>query len=401
MQTKRFAIGALSLFALSMISPVLNSDSNRLNLYVHQARAFLEGRLDITNTIDEKDNIQDTSLSGGKRYVAFPPFPAVLLIPFVALFEGANTVLIALLLTVTNVYLFLTILRKLEVPGQDAIWLCIALFLGTAYWMTIKGSDQVTYFAHIVCVSLVITAIRESLFKSRGWLIGICLGCAFLSRQMTLYTLFFFVPLIWFYGRQMAPKMKVFNISVLLVVFGLCVLCYLYYNSLRFDDPFDTGYSHMSINAVLSDRVEKYGNFHAAYLPFNFVYMFFQGPHLIFEHHLRPSIMDPYGTSITFASPFVFGIFWAKGKKELIYGAGLAIALAMMHILMYYNNGWVQLNAQRFTLDFILIVMFLLALSIKQLQKKIFYAAIAYAVTLNLLSMAIVPLGKVLYETVS
>lgn len=385
--TYLFVIGSVGLFFISLISPLLQ-DSGLINLSVIQAEAFLQGRLDIPKIIN------DTAVYNNKNYVPFPPFPSVLVMPVLGLFGSVNPTFVSIILTVISVFTFWSILKKLDVDSKSAVWLILAFFLGTSYWFVVKGSMGVWHFAHVVAVAFILFSIRETLGNGRGYLAGLFLGCAFLSRQLSLYTsIFIIVGLITNVNYQ-TKACKIKNIVSFLFVFGIFVLIYLYFNAVRFGNPMDTGYSYIMVQNELVPRLNNYGLFNLAYVPFNFIYMFLQGPHFIFGDSIMPKEMDVFGTSLTFASPFVFAAFWAKGNKLLIGSAWLAIGLALIHMLLYYNNGWVQINGQRFTLDFLPILIVLVALSINHINKKALYAGVAYSVVLNTISFYLVPLLK-------
>lgn len=365
------------LFLTSLILPLLK-DNNTQNLAVLQAKAFLNGRLDISGTVN------DTAQYAGKNYVPFPPFPAVLMLPFLYLFGAANATMIALLLTFLNIFIFRNILKKLSIDSITISWLLIGFFLGSAYWLAVKSSFGVWHFAHVVAVTFILLAIREGLISGRGYLAGLFLGFAFLSRQLSVYSAIFIIAALITNSHHESKEAKVKSIVGFMLAFGLMGLVYLYFNAIRFDDPLDTGYAYIMSHQDPSSRFDQYGLFHWAYLPFNFIYMFIQGPHFTFEGSTIPQGVDLYGTSLTFASPFVFFSLCAKGNKLLIRSAWLAVGLCLVHMLFYYNNGWVQVNAQRFTLDFLPILMILVALSSKYVNKKLLYASIAYAVILNM-----------------
>ena len=85
METKKFnqflwlMIPVILLF--SMFSTIFENNG-RNNLYVYQAQAFLEGHLNIAEDINNLPG--EVALSNGKFYNIFPPFPTVVLLPFVA-----------------------------------------------------------------------------------------------------------------------------------------------------------------------------------------------------------------------------------------------------------------------------------------------------------------------------
>ena len=62
-------------------------------------------------------------------------------------------------------------------------------------------------------------------------------------------------------------------------------------------------------------------------------------------------IRDGLGASRRGPGPFVRAAFCAR-RDRLVWAAWAVVALTAFVTLFYYNNGWVQFNAQRFTLDF-------------------------------------------------
>lgn len=379
--TRLFFLLCIVLFLLSIIFPVLR-DTGWKNLYVYQADAFLHGRLDIDKPLP------DAALHNGKYYVPFPPMPAVLITPVLAIFGGVNTTLISVLLTILNVYLLWNILTAFKLDPRTTGYILIAFFLGTGYWSLVRGSVGVWHFAQIVAVTFILLSIRETLGRHRGWLAGILLGCAFLCRQLSIYSSIFIVGLLLMNTAQSTRNTKLK--TLLGFGFSMCLMLavYLLFNTARFGTPFDTGYTYLLGTEFGASRLAKYGLFNPAYIPFNFIYMFLQGPHFIFNSPTStiPSGIDLFGTSLTFASPFVFASLWAKGNRVLIYSAWAAVLCSIIHMLLYFNNGWAQVNTQRFTLDFLPIIMILIALSVKYINRKILYAGIVYAVALNLIT---------------
>jgi len=377
---------ALAVFLFTVGRAVL-LDSGAKNLYAHQANAFLEGRLDIP------DKLSDVSVFEGKYYVPFPPFPALLLTPLVALLgvERTNATLVAVVLTILSVYTLFRILKQIEIDNGTILWVGFGFFLGTGYWYTVRMSTLVWYFAHVVSVAFILLAVRETLGKGRGILAGLFLGAALLSRQLTVYTSVFLLIALWIHRKNISTRARLREAVGFSFSLGLCLAAYLFYNWARFGHFLDTGYAYLDLGEFLESRVSKYGLFHPAYFPFNFVYMFLQGPHLVFEDGLFPIGMDKLGTSLVYASPFVITAFFARWNGALLTGAWCSIGLTLFHMLLYYNNGWIQINSQRFSLDFLPLLILLVALSSRRVDNRILRAAIAYSVFLNILALFILP----------
>ena len=114
------------------------------NSYAVLADAFLHGRLDVSQCVDI-----DCAIYQDKFYVVFPPAPAILSMPFVAVFGTSFAGFIALA-TVhhRNVgVLWWRIFAALRVERMTAVWLLIALAFGTPlYYVTIRG-DGVWFLA--------------------------------------------------------------------------------------------------------------------------------------------------------------------------------------------------------------------------------------------------------------
>jgi hypothetical protein len=398
---------ALLIFTVSSWDAI-RQDSGDQNLYVHQAQAFLHRRLDINVAL------HDTAMRDGKYYVVFPPFPALLLVPCVALLgvAGTKTVLISVFISVLNVTLLVRILERLEVAPHHALWAAAAFFLGTAYWSSLRVSFGVWFFAHIVAVGCTLLAIDQALGRGSGVLTGLFLGMAFLTRQLAVYHAIFLAAALWYNPRYADKRPRWTNWAGFAGAFGLCVCVYLAFNWLRFGDPLDTGYAYLPLGGHLKERVEQFGLFSIAYVPFNFAYMFLQGFHLEFTSPtlLTFADVDPFGTAITFASPFIFTAFWARrivfGKlhrrktggaennlvKNLLRAAWASVCLTLIHLLLYYNNGSRQWNAQRFSLDFLPVLIILVAVGVRPQNEKLWKATIVYSIFLNVLTLMLMAL---------
>ncbi len=397
------------------------------NLYTLQAEAFLHGQAAI------RPGYYDEAVYQGRSYVPFPPFPALLLLPTTALLgiTPLPVLFLNVVLTALNVRTLWRILRRLEVAPEAVPWLLVAFFLGTAYWLTIIHFPETYFIAHLAAITAMLLAIDEALGKGRGLLVGSLLGVAFLSRQLSLYTAPFFLVALWMHGDPIDSaihgsrtanllaflairrsrlanllaflairRSRIANLLAFALGLGACVVTYLAFNWLRFGNPLDTGYAYISLEGFLKQRVERYGLFNLAYLPFNLVHMFLQGFHIRFDSRdLVTAIqMDSFGTSLPFASPFVLLAFWARWKKWLLGAAWIAIILPLANMLLYYNNGWIQDNAQRFTLDFMPILIVLVALGSGKIQGKVWKAAVVLAVLLNALALFGVPLIQALQD---
>ncbi len=391
---------------LSLVAPDIWSATGERNHCVHQAAALLAGRLDVTATA----NFEDLSVFAGRKYVAFPPLPSFLVLPLVWLFGfGTNTALIALALTALSAALLVRIAARLGVSRSSAAWLVAAFLAGSVYLPVLARAYEAWQFAQVCAVAAMLLAIDESLGRRRGWLCGLWCGLAVLSRQMSIYSaVLLLIALLQVdvaarrAGEGLLPSLpapaagearRLRRAIGFLIALGLCIAAQLAWNGARFGNPLDTGYSYMPLSGFLEARVERYGLFHVAYVPFNLYQLLLAGFHVEMQPplYLWPARMDPFGTSLMMASPFVLLALLARRPALLVVAAWASVALAAGHASLYYNNGWAQTNGQRFSLDFLPVLMVLVIAGVRCGAGGWWRWLVVYAIVLNIAALAIVP----------
>ena len=354
MSAAKSALGWLALallavlLAASLLDP-LGKAHGEANLHALQAQAFLEGRFDLPR------HYHDTAVYEGRYYVPFPPALAILMLPLVALLglRATNTVAWSLAVTLLSAWLLWRILRRLQVDKGAIPWLLVAFFLGTVYWSCLTMSSGVWFTAHIASVAAFLLATNEALGKKRGLLVGLYLGIAFLSRQLTLALAPFLLALLLWEGELATARLRWRRAFGLAAGCAVCVALYLAFNWVRFGNPFDTGYRYLQLGGFLLARFLDHGLLSPRYVFFNALYLFVQGFHINFwgNRSLLMQGMDGFGTSLLAASPFLLAALAARWRKPLLWAAWVSVALCLAPQLFYYNNGWWQINGQRFAMD--------------------------------------------------
>jgi hypothetical protein len=383
------ALVAVCLVGFSLKDPIRRSGG--ANLHTHQANAFVHGQLHI---MEHEDYVHDLAKHDGLNYSVFPPFPAILLAPFVSVLgmDKTNPVLLCVALTILNIVVLWRILGLVDVDPKGRAWWVAAFFLGTAYWFCLANSHEIYFYAHIVAVTCLLLAAHEALGKGRAYLVGFCLGAAFLSRQLSLYSFIFASAALWCPAVKRSWQRRIADLATLSLSFGSCVIIYCLFNYVRFGNMLDTGYQYMPLQSFLAARVAEHGVFSLAYAPFNFIHMFVQGFHVSFiGRELLVPQLDRFGTSLTMASPFIFLALWSKGPRLILAAAWCTVGLTIAHQLFYYNNGFVQFNAQRFTLDFMPVLIILIAVGAKRCSIPLVKGLIVYAVVLNVITLVGIP----------
>ena len=370
--------------------------------HVRLAAELLKGRLEFSEAF-----YKDIAIYNGRYYSPFPPFPALFLVPFVAMFgvDLATMALTPLLAALTGVVLF-RLLRALGIREAVGLWTTAGFLFGTVYWLTVRFCFD-TYFAHVLAVGLVFMAMEAAVSRRSGWWIGLYLGGAFLSRQTTILAL----PFVWLLrldpaapaGSWRPLKPLLSSLPGLAAALGL----YCGYNWIRFGSPFESGYAYIQEYSWYLTRMEKWGIQSWAYVPSNFVRLFLQGFAIEFT---GPDLMIPTistsGTSLTFASPFLFfafrGLFPRRAWLNLAGWGGIVLCAIVTLTNKNGMGGW-QINGMRYALDFLPVLLIFAARGMEREADTPYHfvwkGAILYSIALNLLAIALYYLPKFFPES--
>jgi hypothetical protein len=178
------------------------------------------------------------------------------------------------------------------------------------------------------------------------------------------------------------------------------VAVYCLYNWLRFGDPMDTGYAYLMTDAdgetnFIGHRIQDIGLFSSRYVPFNLVHLFFEGPNFGFTNEYLTQFggVSPLGTSILIASPFILLAWFVPLKRQIVVGL-LCAATICITMLFYHNNGYSQYGVQRFTLDWLPVIFFALAMGPIKDQGPAFRVLVVYAIALNAVTLGLLVLSQ-------
>src|SRR5262249_38057616 len=137
-------------------------------------------------------------------YVAFPPFPAVLMMPAVAIAGlRMNDVIFTILLAALVPALLVGLLRRLRELGlsrrteREDLWLVTLFAVGSVfYYSSVIG--QVWYTGHVVFCGICVLYAWVSLEGRHAVLAGLLLGLGVATRGPSGLMLFpFFVLEVW------------------------------------------------------------------------------------------------------------------------------------------------------------------------------------------------------------
>jgi hypothetical protein len=418
------AIGA-SLVAIALVVYTLSHPYRFYDHFEWQAAAFLEGqaaiRYPVAATATSPGNafFQDvlpvpTTDGVPRALVPFPPLPAVVLMPFVALWGlNADGQLIFAILGALDVGIAWWLLGRLPIRTWVRFAATVFFGFGTVFWYAAQLGTT-WYQAHVLAVGLALAAVGVALGGDRAaarsedevsvpigdesaavavdrpsslaatllpdprqFLAGLLFGLACTSRLTVVFGAPFFLLVgsggSWQRRGWSAALGAVIPIGALLV-----------YNLVTTGHILHPGYQHLY---ELEAGFYKPLNYHlewwiedVRYLPQNFGIMFLNtpvwlpnevpsalglgGPLCTTSGSMRgwfnpacPLLLPrDTGMSILLTSPGYFLILpalrWGYGHSRAVTGAALAVLLIGVVNLAHFSQGWVQFG-YRFSNDFV------------------------------------------------
>ena len=422
-------------FASVAIAVYLTSNPARPDFYDHfvwQADAFLDGRAEIAwpTAVGPFTNhyFQDVYPIPGRPgwgLLPFPPLPAVILMPFVAVFGLAtNSAVVAAVLGGINVGLCWRMLMRITQRSEAAVLATLFYGFGTVAWYAaMLGSTW--FFAHVVASTFLFLAITAAVDAEARWsagagrlmlrwieprqfVAGLLFGIAALSRLTTILG----APFFTLVGGGGTLVRRAFSAGLGAVI---PVALLLGYNVATTGHVFHPGYEWLYQNEY-TPRPELLHRDDWAiedprYVPQNTAIMLAWPPltpllsderctdpthpdyspppsglGLLFDRTcplLRP---DPLGMSLLLTSPgYLLAIPALRriGRRRLVAAAALAVGAIALANLMHFSQGWVQFG-YRFSNDFAPFAMIPVALGIARLGvRPLTVAVVALSMIIN------------------
>ncbi len=425
-----FVILAIGIYVFS--NP---SRSGWYNHFVWQADAFLHGRLGIAYPVVDgpwvngyfQDIMPLPSAPGTPSYglLPFPPLPAVLLMPFVAVFGLATDAqLFGVVLGAINVGLAWRLTTRLTEQRAAAFLATLFFAFGTVHWYAAIISTT-WFLAHVVAITFLLLGITLALdaerreqvrralplgdaegrrpgslnplaatFEQKSLLVawarrllgqidglqfmaGFVFGLAALSRLTIIFGAPFFVFVGGggsYFKRGLSAGLGAIIPVALLGLYNIVSSGHL------FSPAYDWLYQHQveglgyAPAGLYGER--EWGVENPRFIPLSSIIMFLWPPTL-FPHGvdcglslLKPTcpvaVPSPYGMSILLTSPAYLLIPYIAAvawRKRVVLGALLAVVTIGVVNLAHFSQGWVQFG-YRFSNDFAPFALVLVTLGI-------------------------------------
>ncbi len=429
--------------------------------FLWQAAAFLEGQAAIRYPVLPTDGspgnayFQDvlrivTTDGIARGVLPFPPLPALVLVPFVAVWGlSADDQLLFTALAAVDVGICWWMLGRLEV--RVAIRLATTLFFafGTVFWYSAQLATT-WYQAHIVAIGLTMWAIglairadpgaqaddeadesagvtgaddvaheaagpalrRRLSIDRRQFVVGLLFGLACTARLSIAFAAPFFVLVgsggSWWRRGWSAAAGAAIPIA-LLVVYNVASTGHIVHPAYDYLYRIETaGYGSLGYRSDWSIEDPRY-------LPQNLRIMLLAPPDVLPSRlpdalgvrdtpvcttpGSRRGLFDPgcplavpsdVGMSVFLTSPaylLAFAALRRYGRSRLVTGATLAVLFVAVFNLMHFSQGWVQFG-YRFSNDFAPFAMVLVALGFERLARRHRWG-MALGMTLVVVSIAV------------
>jgi len=353
------AVGVVTLIALLVAAHLRSTPYNNLSLLaaaLAHGHPWVEGPTRaLTSPIWANTN--DALLWNGHRYVIEGLLPALLLVPFAFAFgEQTNQTDLAIALCTIAVPVAYLVFRRSGASVRDALLITATFFAGTSLWWCAMLGD-VWFIEHVSAVCFTMLALLELTGKRRGWVVGLCAGCAFESRFTLALAIPFYIAFLYRGGitpETVRPEFSKFLASLRSFALALLPFAILYiaWNEIRWHTITDIGYTEFF-------HADPWGQptgspFRLSYLPYEIYSFFLQSPqHVEWRQQAIPPYMkvDVHGVALEWTTPALVLAFFARGSRGYLWLMWSLIVVLWLPSMFYYLDGWTQFG-MRHALDF-------------------------------------------------
>ena len=307
-------------------------------------------------------------------YPPFPPVPAVILMPVVALRgEATDQGRVGQVLAALAAAVFVAGLGRLGYPPAVRLFGGAALAFGSVLWPS-AAIGTTWFFAQEVVVLATALIVWEMAGLARPIIVGALIVAACLTRVSMLPAVPVLAAILW--GKHRRASV----IAVFLAVNAAGLLVYMWYNVLRFGDPFQTGYRLLSYATPNAVSLSEGGFFSLKYLSMHLHTLFLQLPERVARApFFKPS---PWGMSLLLTSPIIMRLAFTSADRRRWLGWGALVAVLAVPMLFFFSNGWVQFG-YRYSLDWWVFALVLVADSLRGRPTPVDYALLAAGVAVN------------------
>ena len=280
-------------------------------------------------------------------YVSFPPGPAVVMLPAVAIFGlGTPDVAITILLAALVPVVLLRLLDRERGALREHLWIAAAWTLASPA-LELGAHGRVWFTAQIVGALALVLYLDASWRVRRPLAAGIFLALAVACRPINHLPCV--VVFLWFWWSGGRDRNALVRFALPLAIAGVAMM---WLNWARFEDPFEFGHRFLEIR--WQARMQQTGLFALDYLARNLQCLFTLTPQL---SPLRVSI---HGMALWLSTPWILLAPLGRARFDGRGALWLAVLLSAAPSLLYQNSGQLQFS-YRFAADWLPLVLVAMA----------------------------------------
>ena len=316
----------------------------------------------------------------GRAYVYQAPLPAVLMLPFVALWGlSANETLVSILLAGVGVGAAYRVARLIGISRWWTALMCAFLLFGTSYAYCAASGD-VWFIAHSGAVAFSLLALAEMFGARAPWRVALWALCAAFCRYPMALAFPAYAFALWPQIRA-APR----RLGGVALVTALFAIPSALYNYVRWGTVADVGFTKFY-------RIMDIGKDDPA-PPFALKNLGMQ-LHFYLVEPPRAIATPPYliagtfGTALTYTSPALLIAFLAPIRERSVQLLWFATACCAIPALLYYSTGMVQLGA-RHALDVVPFLYALMVIAIRARPSRWYLPLLFWSVLFGIVELAV------------
>lgn len=337
---------------------------NNVNPNVAEGAAWLAGRLELA------DRTYDTALYEGRAYNVFPPLFSLISAAVLGFVPAGVPHMVLLLVAALPIPglaygLFLRRTRRVRM----AVLLTLGYLLGTSLLPVMNyalGHGDVWHVNHLLSQVGLLIFLADYFGRRRIWLGGLGLILAIWSRQLMVWYLLPLALVAWRLRGSSSRRRTVWAFAIPAVV-ALALPALL--NTLKFDSPLASGYRYVYEGRWdnLDDwpaQSAKQGLFSPVFLPRNLYFMNLGLPLPDLRGWALRFKPDERGTGIWWTTPLLVLLVYdwhrLRRRREVRYLL-TAVAGCVAVLMLYHSTGYAQLGYNRFSLDFMVVLLAVVA----------------------------------------
>lgn len=348
----------LFIFILHLLLYITTSGGNTpYDYFSRLSDAFLKGKYWIE---ENPPWLSELIPKEGKFFIVHPPMPAILLLPFRAVFKDLfKQQFLAYIIGALIPVVVYRLAKKEKIGEKFAIVSSIMVGAGSIIWfMSSVGSSW--YLGQTTACLFLLLAIERQMENKSPLAIGFLIGAAYLSRVNTIVSLPFFILSL----KKKSIKDILKTIIGILPFFAFNSL----YNFIRFGTIFDKGYA--LIPGIFDEPWYQRGLVHPSYIP-EHLKIFLLGMPKVIEKF--PYVIPSWrGLALWITTPAFLLSLFAPLKQKIVKLSWLAIFLISIIIFSHGSTGFAQFG-YRFAVDFYPFLILLTIIGAKGIKNKKIY----------------------------